>query len=222
MNSSTSVLRGENRMTNKIQFKNAVERYGKLILNEMKEAGIKCWLAGGALRDYFSGVPVTTDYDMFFPNEIEYEKARTYFKAKDCEIKWESDNGCKMKYKDRTYDLVKKFFADPQTTIEAFDFTVSMFAVDQEKIYHGETTFIDLAKRQLMINKITYPASSLSRAFRYYTKGFRMCQGEMKKLFEAIQSTPKEEKRTVTNTADVKEQEQMSSGELGAFFAGID
>lgn len=209
-------------MTVKIQFKNAVERYGKLILNEMKGANITCWLAGGALRDYFSGMPVTTDYDMFFPNEIEYEKARTYFKAKDCEIKWESDNGCKMKYKDRTYDLVKKFFADPQTTIEAFDFTVSMFAVDQEKIYHGETTFIDLAKRQLMINKITYPASSLSRAFRYYTKGFRMCQGEIKKLFEAIQSTPKEEKRTVTNTADVKEQEQMSSGELGAFFSGID
>lgn len=209
-------------MTDKIQFINAIERYGKIILNEMKEADIKCWLAGGALRDYFMGVPVKTDYDMFFPNEIEYEKARTYFKAKDCEIKWESDNGCKMKYKERTYDLVKKFFADPQTTIEAFDFTVSMFAVDQEKIYHGETTFIDLAKRQLMINAITYPASSLSRAFRYYTKGFRMCQGEMKKLFDAIQSAPKEEKRTVTNTADVKEQEQMSSGDLGAFFAGID
>lgn len=46
-----------------------------------------------------------------------------------------------------------------------------MFAVDNEKIYHGETTFIDLAKRQLMINKITYPASSMSRAFRYYKKG---------------------------------------------------
>lgn len=205
-----------------IQFENAVKRYGELILNEMKEANIICWLAGGALRDYFMGVPVKTDYDMFFPNEIEYEKARTYFKAKDCEIKWESDNGCKMKYKERTYDLVKKFFADPQTTIEAFDFTVSMFAVDQEKIYHGETTFIDLAKRQLMINEITYPASSLSRAFRYYAKGFRMCQGEMKKLFDAIQNAPKEEKRTATNTVDVKEQEQMSSGELGAFFAGID
>ena len=209
-------------MTDKIQFKNAVERYGKLILNEMKEANIKCWLAGGALRDYFMGVPVKTDYDVFFPNEAEYKKAREYFEANDCDVKWESDNGCKMKYKERTYDLVKKFFADPQTTIEAFDFTVSMFAVDNENIYYGETTFIDLAKRQLMINKITYPASSMSRAFRYYTKGFRMCQGEMKKLFEAIQSAPKEEKRTVTTTADVKEQEQMSSGELGAFFAGID
>jgi len=205
-----------------IQFENAVQRYGKIILNEMKEANIICWLAGGALRDYFIGVPVTTDYDMFFPNEAEYKKAREYFEAKDCEVKWESDKGCKIKYKEKTYDLVKMFFSNPQATIDTFDFTVSMLAVDNEKIYHGETTFIDLAKRQLMINKITYPASSLSRAFRYYTKGFRMCHGEMKKLFEAIQCAPKEEKRTVNNTVDLKKQEQMSSGELGAFFAGID
>ncbi len=209
-------------MTVKIQFINAVERYGKIILNEMKEANIICWLAGGALRDYFIGVPVTTDYDMFFPNEAEYKKAREYFEAKDCEVKWESAKGCKVKYKEKTYDLVKMFFTNPQATIDAFDFTASMLAVDNESIYYGETTFIDLAKRQLMINKITYPASSLSRAFRYYAKGFRMCNGEMKKLFDAIQSTPKEEKRTATNTVDVKEQEQMSSGDLGAFFAGID
>ena len=201
-----------------VQFENAVQRYGKIILNEMKEVDIKCWLAGGALRDYFMGVPVTTDYDMFFPNEIEYEKARIYFKTKGCEVKWESENGCKIKYKDCTYDLVKKFFANPQTTIEAFDFTVSMFAVDNEKIYHGETTFIDLAKRQLMINKITYPASSMSRAFRYYKKGFTMCLGEMKKLFEAIQDTPKQPQESQSEPKE----EEISSGELGAFFIGID
>lgn len=202
-----------------VQFENAIQRYGKIILNEMKEVGIKCWLAGGALRDYFMGVPVQTDYDMFFPNEIEYKKALIHFKAKGCEIKWESENGCKIKYKDFTYDLVKKFFADPQTTIKAFDFTVSMFAVDNEKIYHGETTFIDLAKRQLIINKITYPASSMSRAFRYYKKGFTMCLGEMKKLFEAIQNMPKQPQE---NQSEPKEEEEISSGELGAFFIGID
>ena len=202
-----------------IQITNAVERYGKLILNEMKEADIKCWLAGGALRDYFMGVPVKTDYDMFFPNEVEYKKARTYFENKDCEIKWESDNGCKIKYKDLTYDLVKKFFTDPQTTIESFDFTVSMFAVDNEKIYHGETTFIDLAKRQLMINKITYPASTMSRAFRYYKKGFSMCLGEMKKLVEAIQDMPKPEPK---NEEQSQNEEEKSSGDDLAFFVGID
>ncbi len=202
-----------------IQLDNAVERYGKIILTELKEAGIKCWIAGGALRDYFMAVKITTDYDLFFPNEIEYEKAKTFFKAKEAEVKWESDNGMKVKYNKRTFDLVKKYFESPQSTIDAFDFTVSMFAVDNEKVYFGESTFIDLAKRQLMINKITYPASTMSRAFRYYKKGFTMCQGEMKKMVEAIQGMPKEEKKD-DDTANTNE--PPSGDDVGAFFFGID
>lgn len=122
-----------------------------------------------------------------------------------------------MVYNGNTYDLVKKYFADPQTTIEAFDFTVSMFAVDNEKIYHGETSFIDLAKRQLMFNKITYSASSLSRAFRYYKKGFTMCLGEMKKLFDAIQNTPIEEPEEKPETqTENKTEGDVSSGDFRA------
>src|SRR6185312_5093576 len=199
-----------------IQITNAVERYSKLILNELKEAGINCWIAGGAIRDYFSGVKVNTDYDLFFPNDIEYEKCKVYFKAKECSVKWESDNGMKIIYNGKTFDLVKKFFATPKETIDAFDFTVSMFAVDTETVYYGETTFIDLAKRQLMINKITYPASTMRRAFRYYKKGFSMCVGEMKKMVESIQGMPKQE-----NAQDQNE-EDKSSGEDLAFFTGLD
>jgi hypothetical protein len=202
-----------------IQLENAVARYGKIILTELKEAGIKTWIAGGALRDYFMAVKITTDYDLFFPNETEYEKAKTFFKAKEAEVKWESDNGMKVKYNGKTYDLVKKFFDTPQATIDAFDFTVSMFAVDFDKVYFGETTFMDLAKRQLMINKITYPASTMSRAFRYYKKGFTMCQGEMKKMVEAIQDMPKEEKRG-DDTIDANE--PPSGDGVGDFFFGID
>ncbi len=199
-----------------IQLDNAVERYGKIILTELNEAGIKCWLAGGALRDYFMGIKIDTDYDIFFPDESQYEKAKVYFKAKEAFVKWESDNGMKVVYNNRTFDLIKKFFATPQETINAFDFTVSMFAVDAEKVYHGESTFIDLAKRQLMFNKITYPASTLSRSFRYYKKGFSMCAGEMKKLVEAIQNMPKKE------IEKDEEPEKESSGDAMMFFTGID
>ena len=202
-----------------IQIDNAIERYGKIILTELKEAGIITWIAGGALRDYFMGVKITTDYDLFFPNNIEYEKAKTFFKVKEAAVKWESDNGMKVKYNGRIYDLVKKYFENPQSTIDAFDFTVSMFAVDNDKMYFGETTFIDLAKRQLMINRITYPASTMSRAFRYYKKGFSMCQGEMKKIAEAIQAMPKEVKKE----SETEDDNQPPSGkDLDNFFLGID
>ena len=198
-----------------IQLDNAVERYGNIILNELKEAKITCWLAGGALRDYFAGVKINTDYDLFFPDEIEYDKAVNFFKEKEAVVKWESENGMKVVYNKRTFDLVKKFFANPKETIDAFDFTVSMFAVDTEKVYYGECSFIDLAKRQLMINKITYPASTMSRAFRYYKKGYQMCMGEMKKLVLSIQDMPKEEQ-------EGEEQVEKTSFENVTFFMGID
>lgn len=199
-----------------IQLENAVERYNKIILSELNDQDINCWIAGGALRDYFMGKPIKTDYDIFFPNEEEYNKASEYLKSQDCTIKWESDNGMKVIHNGKTYDLVKKYFDSPQHTIDAFDFTVSMFAVDTEKLYYGETTFIDLAKRQLMINKITYPASTMSRAFRYYKKGFQMCLGEMRKLIESIQDMPKEE----PNENNDEQPEDLSSGD--GFFNGID
>lgn len=203
-----------------IQLDNAIARFKVLILDEMKEAKIQCWLGGGCLRDYFAGLPLKTDYDMFFPNEEEYNKAKKYFTDKNATVKWESENGCKVVYKDKTYDLVKKFFSDPEASIQAFDFTVCMFAIDTEKVYYGETTFIDLSKRQLMINKITYPASTLSRAFRYYQKGFRMCAGEMKKLFEAIQNSPKETPPEEDENA--QNEQELSGGAFRNFFRGID
>ena len=196
-----------------VQLDNCIERYAAMILTELKEANIRCWLAGGALRDYFMGVPVNTDYDIFFPDAANYTLAAEYFKKKGCEVVWESDNGMKVGYSGKKYDLIKKYFSSPQQTIDAFDFTVSMFAVDLERVYFGKTSFIDLAKRQLMVNKITYPASSISRAFRYYTKGFKMCKGEMKKLCEAMQNEPKKEQQPEIPEADL-------SGD--SFFSGID
>lgn len=199
-----------------VQFENAVERYGKIILNELNAAGVTCWIAGGAIRDYFMGVKITTDYDLFFPTEKDYKLCAEYLKAQDCVVKWESEKGMKVVYNKRTFDLVKMLFPSPQETIHAFDFTVSMFAVDLKQVYYGESSFIDLAKRQLMFNKITFPASTLSRSFRYYKKGFTMCKGEMKKLFEAIQKEP----IIVEDATD--EQAEITSGEAAAFWTGID
>lgn len=201
-----------------IQLQNAVEYFSNLILTELYLNGIDCWIAGGSVRDYFMGKPVKGDLDLFFPNEKEYEKAKDYLlKKSEAEKIWESENGMKVIYKGKKIDLVKKHFDSPKATIDAFDFTVSMFAVNIKNVFYGDTSFIDLSKRQLMINIITYPASTLSRTLRYYQKGFRMCHGELKKVIEAIQNMPKTEENTTVNNTD---EENMSSGD--AMFNGID
>jgi len=188
------------------QLDNTVKRCNKVILSELD--GINCWIAGGSLRDYFMGEPIKTDWDIFFPNEDEFNKAKEHFENKKAKSLWKSKNAIKFTYNNRTFDLIKRYFPTPIDTIKAFDFTVSMFAVDKNKVYHGETSFIDLAKRQLMINKITYPASTLSRAFRYYEKGFKMCKGEMLKLISAIKS--------------MEPETQQNEQELYQLFTGID
>lgn len=202
------------------QLKNTINHFNKIILDELKENNIRACVAGGAVRDYFMGVFTKTDYDLFFPDEKNLKLAIEYFKSKECEVKWESDNGMKVKHNGKTFDLIKKIFGAPEELINEFDFTVSMFAVDNDKVYYGESSFIDLCKRQLMLNKVTYPASTLSRAFRYYQKGFKMCSEEMKKLVESIQNMPKqEEKKNEASGVTAIDISEQSSGD---FFAGID
>lgn len=203
---------------NMIQITNCIEKFTTLILGELSKNGITCWVAGGAVRDYFMGKPVKTDIDIFFPDESNWALCKEYFIKNGGEVKWESDNGMKVKLNGKTFDLIKKYFVSPVATIEAFDFTVSMFAVDVNNVYYQLQSFIDLSKRQLMINKITYPASTLSRAFRYYQKGFAMCSGEMKKIHDAIQSS----EPVAPQETDADTTTEQSSADFAAFFTGID
>lgn len=212
-----------------IQYDNCIKKFKEIILNDLMNKEIKCWIAGGSVRDYFMGVPVKTDIDLFFPNQEEYDKTSNFFKEKEAEIKWESDNGMKVVYKNKTFDLVKLFFKDPQDTINNFDFTVSMFAVDKDNIYIGETSFIDLSKRQLMINKITYPASTTSRMVRYLKKGFNICNGELYKIIKSIQNEERKKIETIDDDIPFENVEKNNdetinppSSELLDFFMGID
>lgn len=181
-----------------IQFENAVNYFKKIILDELNEQNIKCWIAGGAVRDYFMGKQINTDYDIFFPDEKNYNKTLEYCKKHNCKILYDSDNSTKVKLNNLTFDLIKIYFDSPEITINAFDMTVSMLAVDFNKVYHGTTTFIDLSKRQLIFNVINYPTSTVKRVLRYYTKGFRMCDGETLRLINAV----KLEKTKVKNEDD--------------------
>jgi hypothetical protein len=212
-----------------IQFQNCVKKFNSIILNELKENNIKCWIAGGSVRDYFQSIPINTDIDIFFPNETEMNKCLEYFKKSEIsEILWESEHGCKIKYKKHTFDIIKHYFNSPIDSIENFDFTVSMFAVDNDYVYHGETSFIDLSKKQIMINKITYPPSTMKRIIKYTKKGFYICDGELKKAIIAIENTPKEKqinesipvsvKDNTTTVQDNKEETSFTD----IFFIGID
>lgn len=190
-----------------IQLQNCIKYFNTLILRELQEVSI-CWMAGGCIRDYFSTGKLDSDIDIFFPDADQFEKCRKYLiDSKERSIKtivdekevvriipkenavvlFQNDNVVKIKYKGRKYDLVKKYFASPELTIEAFDFTVCCAAVDGKSVFTHDTFWIDLAKRQLMINKLPFPLSTLWRLQKYIKKGYTICSGEMLTLAKAIE-----------------------------------
>lgn len=189
-----------------VQLDNCVKYFNRVILDELKPVCIT-WAAGGCVRDYFSIGKLTSDIDLYFPDEDNFLKAKKYLteqaeiktereedgklvvetKAKPLAVQYfENDNVVMVKYRGRKFDLIKKFFPSPEMTITEFDFTVCCAAVDSGKVYTHETFFIDLAKRQLMINKLPFPLSTMWRMQKYIQKGFYMCSGEMLKLSKAI------------------------------------
>jgi len=190
-----------------IQFENCVKYFNKLILDELKDIAI-CWVCGGCVRDYFSVGKLTSDIDIYFQSEDDYLKVKKYlvddsirkvtetgddnvvtiktFPKKKAKVIFENDNVTKVIYNGRQFDLCRKYFTDAATTIQEFDFTVCCAAVDIKQVYHHDTFFIDLSKRQLMINKLPFPLSTMWRMQKYIQKGYFMCSGEMLKLSKAI------------------------------------
>ena len=173
--------------------------FNNLILNELKSNGIKAWIAGGVLRDFFSGKPMTSDCDIFFSNLDDFNKAKSYLISKGGKIIWESEKGMKVTYRGNTFDLIKVFSKNPLDTISRFDFTVSMFATDGNEIYYGNNSLKDLKDKKLVINIISNPLSSLKRVLKHYRKGFTMSAEETKKLYDALNNLPYDDSDDLLN-----------------------
>jgi hypothetical protein len=220
-----------------IQLDNCVAYFNKLILDELGRACIT-WVAGGCVRDYFSIGYLSSDVDLFFPDEHNFNECRKYLmeiteyetvreeegitiiekKTKPLAGKlFENDNVLKVKYKGRVYDVIKKYFPSCQETIKQFDFTVCCAGVDNRQVYTHQTFFIDLAKRQLMINELPFPLSTLWRLQKYIKKGYTICSGETMKLGKAIGAL-----QTNTPEGEAKAIELNTMSEGGIRFTTFD
>jgi hypothetical protein len=177
----------------------AIVYCNNLILKELKDKGVNCWIAGGVLRDYLSDRTWSSDCDIFFPNANEFNKAKNYLKSKGARTIYESDKGVKVIYKNNTFDLAKVFFNNPMDTINKSDFTATMFATDGNRIYYGENSFRDLQDGKIVINKISNPTSTFKRVLKHFKKGFSMSSNETEKLYSSLNNLSSEESRGLLN-----------------------
>lgn len=177
------------------QIDDAISYFNWLILDEFQD--IKCWIAGGAVRDYFSYGKPKSDIDIFFPNQEEFDKADSkLFSNIENKLLKSSENAKLFKHKHGLIHIIQKhFYETPNDIINSFDFTVCCAAIGKDcgLIYH-ETFFIDLARRKLVINSLPFPLSSLQRLQKYIKKGFWICNGGLLELSKALKNIDFEDK----------------------------
>jgi hypothetical protein len=80
-----------------------------------------------------------------------------------------------------------------------------------------------------MINKITYPESTISRMNRYIRKGFYICNGELYKIIQSIGKKYIEEhennKNNIEDVEQIREElkeKNITSFDLASVFFGMD
>lgn len=153
-------------------------------------SGVRCWVAGGSVRDYFSGGMIQDDFDIFFPDRESFEKALDILK-KTKGIKSGFQSPAIANFQDGWHKLQlvsSHFFSSPEDTIARFDFTVCCAAITTKDVFVNETFFEDLASRSLVINALPYPLSTMERMQKYIRKGYHICNGGLLEIAKAIKS----------------------------------
>lgn len=169
------------------QIDNCIKYFSKIILKDLiLDNHIICWIAGGAIRDYFSFGYVKSDIDLFFPDRHNLCLALIFFRKNGAKFIFKNSKVISVLYRKKKFDLVKVLFETPLNTIQSFDFTVCCAAVDDKDVYHHQTFFIDLAKKALVINSLPFPLSTMQRMQRYIKRGYSICNGGLLMIAKAI------------------------------------
>ncbi len=100
-----------------------------------------CWIAGGAIADYFLDKK-PNDIDIYFPSEKAKKKGVNKFKNLGAKNIREYPFGTKMLYRGMKYDLAF-LKPTPEESIEQFDYTVCSAAIDKDQKFYSHPDFFE-------------------------------------------------------------------------------
>lgn len=173
------------------------------------------WVAGGSIRRMVAGTdPLASDFDIFFRSQAQLDEWLVRIE-KDFEVleKKTNDHNATLKIKfthqktvisDETGDeffvpqeytvelqaVHVAFYETPQAVIDSFDYTICQFVTDGVDLSVGEYTMWDLARKRLIIHKITFAIASMRRMLKYGNQGFHICGGMMSEFLQAVIENP--------------------------------
>lgn len=173
------------------QLANCVSYFTHWIFQYIPE-DLNCWIAGGAVRDYFAtGKMTESDIDFFMADRKSMARLvlilRKVFKFKHYMITKNAIKGFGLVGgKKQDIDIVKIECESMESTIDRFDYTICCFAVNRKSVVFHPSAPFDLMAKRLVINNITFPLSTLQRVQKFLKRDYWICNGGMVEIAKAI------------------------------------
>lgn len=177
------------------------------------------WLAGGAVRRLVQGQSsLDSDLDFFFNGETQFQDFATFLVGKGFKLKRETEHHQHYTGKITTHrpdeseaefeqeiniQLVRfKYYDTAADVIDSFDFTICQFAYDGTTLTMGDLSLWDLARKRLVLHKLTYPVSTMRRLLKYQKQGYFACSGCLTELLARTINQPELHGQLATTYVD--------------------
>jgi len=162
------------------------------------------WIAGGAVIQWFNGLPVRShDVDIFFKNSSQYHLYEKFFQQsivssydyptstpndlKDCSLVFDSPKAKTYKYQHWKIQLIKtNFFNSINDLLDHFDITACKLATDGKRWYTNHPSTINHIENKILDMDLLRPEMAVKRLFKYWIYGYQPTV----ELIERIQQTP--------------------------------
>lgn len=154
------------------------------------------WLVGGCVRRHIAQMPQESDCDVAFANEEQLQALRSTMEASGFTKKRETTAHVELcgKVGKRPEQLIQLLrighLPSLEATLDSFDFTICQFGYDGTDLVAGQFSLWDLARRRLVLHKLTFGASTVRRMTKYAKQGFTFCQGTIVSILEAVVKDP--------------------------------
>jgi len=163
-----------------------------------------CWIAGGAVRAWFTGKETSRDIDVFAINDghlANFVKENNLSQN----LSRSTERMDEYNVAGTPVQLIKVYSSTIRECFDKFDYYLCQFAYDGEAVLTTIEALLAVERKHLSVNKFLrgFEVDSLRRAFKYAAKGFRPCIGTIHDIARALSEVPKE---------DVERQAVLSPG----------
>jgi hypothetical protein len=156
----------------------------------------EAWCAGGAIRRTLIRAPLDSDFDFFFrsadhlaewekklPSSVSFVRETEHHKQYRGTI---GDSAVPVEIQAIRF----RYYESAEQVIDSFDYTITQFALDGDKLITTPEALWDLGRKRLAIHKVTYPVATMRRMLKYSRQGFTACAGCMGTLLRETATTP--------------------------------